>query len=592
MSRRPTAARLCLLLLLAAAPARALEFTASVDRTEATPADPIRLTLTLSAAGAMGHVPSPELDLTEFTVFGPSVGTRVEMINGRTTFARDLTYTLYGRTPGRYRIGPAVIELPDTTVATQPVEVQIVRRRSGRQGAGGGDGPPAVFVRAVADRDTAWVGQQVVVRFDLCYRVVPRDVGFAEIPDFTGFWQKELFVAQRLSPQREVIDGVAYNVAPLRRVGLFPTSAGTQRVDALAVTCSIPQANRRSSLSLFDEVLGAGGRSVVVRSEPLPIHVKPLPTTGRPPGFSGAVGRFDISAEASPLQVPVGDPVTLRVVIEGDGNVQAIRQPQIEPPGFEVYEPTVELEERQTPAGGYGARKSFEYILIPEQGGRQRIAAVPVVTFDPEAGQYRTSLIGPFDVAVEAGVAAGGMAPAFDLTRSEIEQLGRDIRHIKPDAEDLGAPTPLYRNGLYWVLHGVLPLAYVGLLAWQRHRRRLEGDEAYARRRRAGADAKRRLAEARSRVDEGEGFHGALHEALVGFIADRTNEPSPSLSRERCADLLRQRGVPGDLAATVDRLLERCEFARFAPGGSDAVQRQALLDEAGTAIEALREALT
>lgn len=595
---------LCVLLALQTAAVAQSRFDASVDRARASQSEPIRLTLTLTSAGRLSHVPSPTLDLTAFDVFGPSVSTRVEIVNGRSSFARELTYTLYGRKTGRFTIGPATIEVDGETLSTQAVVVEIVRRQSGQGQTGQGQkatgAEPSIedvlFVRAVVERDTAWVGQQIVVRFDLCYRFNLRDVGFAEVPTFTGFWVKELFVAQRLAPEREVINGVAFNVAPMRRVALFPTHAGSHTVESLVVSCSLPSSRSRGSLldalSMFDDPVFGRGKTAMVRSDPISIHVKALPDVGRPADFGGAVGRFSVTAEAQPRQLAVGDPVTLRVDIEGDGNVQSIPEPTISPQGFEVYAPTIELEEGQTATGGYGARKKLEYILIPEQGGRRQIPGVSVSYFDPQAGEYRTTSTAPFDVAVEAGAHDIEAAPTYDLTRSEIEQLGRDIRHIKPDATDLGSSEPLYRSALYWLLHGILPLAYVGLVTAQRHRRRLEGDEAYARRRRARGDATRRLSAAREHLADGDGFHGALQDAVVAYIADRLNRPAPGLTRELCRSLLREHGVAAAQVDELDYLFERCEYGRFAPGSSGRAEREALLAEGEEAIERLREALT
>ena len=55
----------------------------------------------------------------------------------------------------------------------------------------------------------------------------------------------------------------------------------------------------------------------------------------------------------------------------------------------------------------------------------------------------------------------------------------------------------LYNSYWFWTLQGALPLAFLALLVWQRHQRRLQGDVAYARQRRAKGEAGRRLASRR-----------------------------------------------------------------------------------------------
>jgi hypothetical protein len=54
-------------------------------------------------------------------------------------------------------------------------------------------------------------------------------------------------------------------------------------------------------------------RDVTVSSAPETFTVLPLPDEGRPADFSGAVGKFAISADLSQDKAGEGDPVTLRI---------------------------------------------------------------------------------------------------------------------------------------------------------------------------------------------------------------------------------------------------------------------------------------
>ena len=57
------------------------------------------------------------------------------------------------------------------------------------------------------------------------------------------------------------------------------------------------------------------------------IQVDPLP--GRPANFSGGVGKFNISASLNKTEVKAGEPLQLRVVVGGAGNLKLIKQPTI-----------------------------------------------------------------------------------------------------------------------------------------------------------------------------------------------------------------------------------------------------------------------
>ena len=223
------------LVLLAAGGAAAIEFEASVDRLRAGRSDPIRLVLTVRSEGNLNHVPAPDISLSDFDVHGPSVSTQVSMVNFSTTYVRELTYTLFARRTGRITIGPARLTVGGEQYETNAIEVEVVDGQAGRAGQTGAadrqrDAESSIgenlYVRVNRSHDRVYVGQQLTIEYDLCYRYRLYDVSFKEIPDFSGFWSRELFVAQQLQPRRENIGGVAFNVAPLRRMALFPTSAG------------------------------------------------------------------------------------------------------------------------------------------------------------------------------------------------------------------------------------------------------------------------------------------------------------------------------------------------------------------------------
>ena len=583
---------------LLGAPAFAIEFTAGVDRNRAGEADPIRLVLSIAADENIPEIPVPELVLDEFHVEGPSLSTRVEMVNFRTTFKRELTYTLYGRRPGNFVIGPARIELGGRIYETEPLEVEIVPG-SLRQAPLSGQGEPAapasiadnLFLRVRSDRGRAYVGQQVTLDYDLCYHFKLRNVGFKQLPTFAGFWVKELFAAQTLEGRRETIRGSQFDVAPLRRVALFPTRAGTHQVEAMVLSCEIHRRRRQRSVfdsfGLFDG-FGQPTQSVTVRSEAVEIEALPLPLNGRPPDFSGAVGRFALDVEAMPTAVPVGDPVTLRVEVSGRGNVNALNFEALEGlPGFEVYEPRVETTE-SAERGVYGGSRTFEYILIPERGGQLEIPALRLSYFDPHSASYQVAQSTPIQIASHGGETALEGSD-YGLSRKTIEEVGRDIRHIKPDLEELEDVEFLYQKKSVWILPALLPLAFAGLLIHQRHQQRLEGDLAYARRRRARGEADKRLRRARQLLGEDRGieFYAEIQRALLSFLADHLNLAAAGLTRETWAASLEDRGVGETEISEVGEFLDRCDFVRFAPTAPERPEMEKAQQEAAHLIASL-----
>ena len=594
----------CLGVVLAAGAAVAdVSFQAWVDRQQVAVMEPVTLTLSVESDKGLGQVGTPELDLSAFHVEGPLVSTRtsVNIVNlqQRVSHTRELVYTLYPRRAGLLTIGPARIVVDGRPYSANAITLEVTPGRApGAPKTAGGTAAAAsdqVFVRVRPSRDQVYVGEPVILEYELCYRIRLENVGLKTVPAFAGFWVKELFAAQTLQDRREVIGGTAYNVALLRRVALFPTRAGRQVVEPLVVSCDIP-VRRAGRGSLFDDIFedpffARPGRTVLVPSDSVLIRVLPLPDGGKPPLFAGAVGDFDMRVELAPAEVSVGDPVTLRVTVEGWGNMDAIPAPQVPvPPGARIHDPEIQTEARVA-GDRVGGTRVFEYILIPDRGGLLQLEPVRFAFFDPGAARYRVLERAVPPARVQAS-SASGHGPAWGgwgAERHDIEALGTDIRYIKPDTQELGNAVRLHASWIYWLSQALLPVAFGGLVLHQRHRQRLQGDVAYARRRRARGEAARRLARASQLLaaNDGPGFHAEIQRAVLAFLSDRLNLPVAGLGRSDCVAALAARGVSETLQREVADVIEACEVARFAQAAADRAAMERLHERAARLVEQL-----
>jgi DNA-binding transcriptional MocR family regulator len=134
-----------------------------------------------------------------------------------------------------------------------------------------------------------------------------------------------------------------------------------------------------------------------------------------------------------------------------------------------------------------------------------------------------------------------------------------------------------------------MPGALGVLVVQRRHHQRLQGDVAYARRRRARGRAGRRLKEAAELLDAGRGpeFHAEVQRALLAFLADKLNLPEARLTPDLAAESLVDRGVVPEVAERLRELLVQCEFVRFAPASVSPTEMEDVLDRAGRLINAL-----
>ena len=209
---------------------------------------------------------------------------------------------------------------------------------------------------------------------------------------------------------------------------------------------------------------GVFGRQAIlahemISSNLLTMHVLPLPDEGRPAHFTGAIGQFIVNGEAQPASVNIGEPVTLRYEVRGEGNFDYVRCPALtDDPAWKTYTPrsgTNYLEESRRQAV-----KTFEQSVIPRVRGNVPLPTATFSYFDPATKQYVTVPIklpqivvngsstplaeSEADAGTEAtSVAATPKADDFQPNRLEIGELQTSL-------------TPAYRHAWFWAVQTTL----------------------------------------------------------------------------------------------------------------------------------------
>jgi hypothetical protein len=558
---------------------------------------PFVLNLEISGAQSLDREPVvPELPFAQF--LGSGTSTSMQMAGGRTSVSVTIQYRFQALEEGTFQVPAIEVPVAGGTHTTDPFDITVGppsgaapapgNAPPGRAPAGGGISEKDLFVTAEASRRTVLTGQPVVVEYRLWTRLPVTSYNFTRVPEPQGFWVEDAQPPGQPEVEQVERDGATYATAVIRRVALVPTAPGDRTLDPLGVEAQVRV--RRGS----DPFEGLFGRSslfgstiepTAVLSNPLTIEVRPLPP-GRPEGFSGLVGTLDVEASVDRAQVDANQAVTLTVRVSGEGNIRGVQPPEIAfPADFEVFPP--ETSEAISAAGStLRGSKTFAYVLIPRAPGDREIPAISLGYFDPSAGVYRVAATDAIPLTVH-GTVAGGPVP---LARGGVEQLRRDIRFIH-----LGAPSlrRADRGGLggpaLWIV-ALLPMAAVlGAVALRRHRDRLEGDVAWARGRRAGRVARKRLAEARrlATADDTRAFYAEVARALRGLVADKVNVSEAGMQLADLERDLARASVSEEVVAELRGCLEHCDRQRFAPPGSDPHERERFLERAGDLMIAL-----
>jgi len=540
-----------------------------------------QVTLTVTVTGDFLNIPNPDLSqLQDFVVVSSSTSTQVSIVNGQMSSQKIFIYRLQPLTEGTLTIGPLSLTVGGQLYQTDPIEVEVVAGGSPVVPPGSpppdADAPDTLsgqdyFVEAEVSNPNPYLGQQIISIFRI-YQAVQFPPGQPDYqpPDFTDFWSSEILSQPHYNTQAA---GRSYLVIEIQ-TALFPATLGTLTI-------------RPGNLVIPGGFLNPDIR---LETNPVTVKVRPLPENA-PNNFSGAVGQYQINASLNAQETKVNEPVTLVVSIEGSGNVETLTEPTLpELPGWRLFESQASTTV-ETGGGKMSGTRSFERLIVPGQPGEQQIPPISFSYFDPQSEGYKTVSTQPIPITVlpddsaqiplnipdEAG---DGQPGSMILT---------DIRHIKPVPTSLNSAFDFSFVG--WTLYGVgwvVPaLAVAGLYVWQRHKRRLAEDTAYARDLRAQSTALKILADAtQANVDRPAAPAGR---ALLGYISDKLNTPTAGLTNQGLIDLLREAGLPANLLEQTETLLHKIDIGRFAPTTEGA--GQSLIAETRQLIKALEKSM-
>ena len=558
-----------------------------------------QFTLDVELRGTNQMDAEPSLpDMGDFSRFlGRNSSTNMQMINGVTTVSLIIQYRYRAIREGTFEIGAVEVEAGGQVLRTQPVTLTV--STAGAAAGGGstaedpsGVGPDDLFIVAEVSKARVYQNEPIAVSYRLFTRVNVNSFSIVDLGESEGFWVEEVPGPQNPQVEQRVRGGQSYTTAVVRRVVLFPAGPGTKTIKPMSVEASVRV--RRRARSIFDDFLGGSlfGSQVptVVVSAPVEVEVLPLPVEGRPQSFTGLVGRLDVSASIDRSSVETNDAVTLELIVEGEGNLRGLPAPSIDFPGdFEAFPPEV-TETIDRSGSRVRGRKTYEYVLIPRAPGEKTIPPVEMSYFDAESGLYATAASQPLRLEV-----TGDPVLVAPSGRSGVETLREDIRFIQIGSPSLGVLGGSLADAPgFWIV-ALLPLvALLGAFGLRRHWDRLEGDVAYARGRRAGRVAKKRLGQARAVMSEGDAraFYAEVERALRGFLADKLNVAEAGFMSEVAEAELRRRGVPVVATKKYFACLGECDRARFAPPRSTAEEMSGFFDRAAEAMTSVQEGLS
>jgi hypothetical protein len=558
------------------------KFTASSSATTVSVNDQFQVTFTFTGNGKSFRAP----DFANFQVLmGPNQSSSVQIVNGNFSQTLSFTYVLQAESEGTFKIGAAEITGSSGKVLSNTLSINVVKgsaqAQSGKQSGSDQNNPDSrnVFLRTSVDKTNVYLGEAVVVTYRLYTKVTLLNYSIEKIPAMNGFWSQDIPMPQQLQFRQESVDGVAYNVADLKKTVLFPQRSGTLTVDAMTgeVIARLQVKRQGRSNDPFDQFFndpffnnpfnsGVKDVKIPLKGDPIKINVRDLPDNA-PVSFGGAVGKLNYEVSVDKKEVKAHDPVTLKIKISGKGNIKLIDPPAISfPPDFETYDPK-ENSNLNATAGGVTGTKTFEYLLIPRNPGEYKIPIADFSYFDLDKKVYQEIKSPEIIIKVDKGDESMTVVTGSGVNKSDIQLLGKDIRFIKTNDPDFKQDSlPLYGSPEFYSLLTAPALLFGGMLLVRKRQEKRKGKTGILKSRRANKVALKRLALAKKLLasNEKEKFLDEISKAMWGFISDKLQIPVSDLSKESATEALLKINIKPELITEFTDTIDKCEFSRFA----------------------------
>ncbi len=527
----------------------------------------------------------PEIDGLTITYSGPSRSSSYNFVNGRQTTLITVVhqFTVSPQKEGTFVIPPIESSINGKVYKTQALRLMVSKGRDYSQYA---------FIRVRVAKQSVYVGEMFQLAVDLYERnakleekpVIPTD----------GFIIAE--VGQPNQTQTRVGNQV-YNRVTFRYLA---RAVKTGDLAIGPITWKVPlffkdnsRARRRNSIdSIFRNLVDLNStvrRDVTLTSDPISLDVKALPEEGKPENFTGAVGNFTMSFEASPTEVTAGDPITLTMTLEGRGALEALKMPSFDSwREFKQYQETSSVA--YSDEIGLSGRKTFEKVVIPNNA---EITTLPEITysfFDPLDESYKTLVQAPIPLVVKPNLQAASQptviagAGGFDIPVN----IATNIVHIKPHFGTVATGTAPLITQKWFLWAQLIPLLVWGGAFTYRLQKNASGKNPRAlRKKRVNSIVNEGLTNLRTLAagNQSEEFFALLFRLLQEQIGERLDLPAIAITEAIIDERLQEQLSSPEVLQSLERLFHTCNQSRYAPVDSPeelnqlALEAESIFDE-------------
>ena len=512
----------------------------------------------------------------------------ITIINGRVTKDIKKGYTfLYQLTPrrtGRIVIPEIAVHADGSTVLTKPVIIAVQKPVE----------TDDYKLRLQLSRADCYVGEPITLTVVWYMGKDVRSFHF-DLPFLKD--AKFYFEDQKVEPgdgkkyyripvgDKEVlgvmgqgrIDGRDYSTLSFQKI-LIPKKSGDIVIESATVVAEALSGYRRRKNPFGDDFFSdffgktSSGiyRKIVVPSNSLTLKVNDLPLKGRPDIFLGHVGEYKIHTEASPTEVSVGDPITLKIALSGPEYLENIELPPLD--NQEALIKSFKIPKEQSVGEIADNSKIFTQTIRALRPGIKEIPSITLSYFDTKTKTYKAAKSEPIPISVKAAHivtaqdAEGAVTPlAISGSRVETWSAGIDYNYDDMSVLEnkrLGFAQWL-KSPLWICINGIPLVLYLILFAGVTYKRRMDLDPIAQRARRAYSRFQKTLKNVR-KDDPANQHSQIILESFRKYLGDKLRMKGGVITFKDVKDRLDEKGVDPQTRELLKDLFEKCEAGSYA----------------------------
>ncbi len=577
-----------ILLLFCSAFLHAQQFKISVDKNPALVGEQILVQYIINTKAE--NFKSPNFSgLQVLSGPNPSSQSSYSFVNGKSQNSSSTTYSFYLKAvkEGAYNISPAAITVNGKTITSKVYRLKVVKGNK-KNNAQQKTLSENLFIKVEVSKINIVVGEQILVSYKLFTRIDLHNTELSSLPALNGFWTKDLKTSSRF--KRDVVDGVAYNVATIKKSVLTAQKSGELIIDPIELKCNIRTQNKINNHDPFANIFGRNYQvqEELIRSKSITITVTDLPNP--PYNFNGAVGDMSLKSEVDNTSISANDAITYKITITGTGNIELIKPLAIQfPEDFEVYDP--KITDKIFEGGRKRSVKTFEYLLIPRYKGEYIIPSANLIVYNPKNKTYETKKTKSHKLSI--GASKNNEDETNGTNQQTVKSTQQDINYIftNTNFQEIGERA-MSKKTFYMLFF--LPIVLLILLwVYLKTTGETDANSKDWKNKKANKIALKRLKTAQNCIknNDFDGFFEEIEKSLWGYFADKFKIQIAELSKETISIHFNSSAINTEIKGQFIALLDECEFARYAPASNKNAQMDAFLEKAKNIIIEVETAL-